>query len=103
MLRQNFARRFAQAHGADGEDGKGGVKDHSDGARLPKPHELVPDCNLPRPNAVVCGIRSAGENRKMSLDLSLRSTLTGEMTAEPKTEKAGFTINVLVRIGDELA
>lgn len=40
---------------------------------------------------------------KEPLDLSLRSTLTGEMTAEPKTEKAGFTINVLVRIGDELA
>ena len=40
---------------------------------------------------------------KEPLDLSLRSTLTGEMTAEPKAEKAGFTINMLVRVGDELA
>ena len=37
------------------------------------------------------------------LDLSPRSTLTGELTAERKTEKAGFTLNVLLRFNDETA
>lgn len=37
------------------------------------------------------------------LDLNPRSTLTGEVTADLKTEKAGFTLNILVRAADEPA
>ena len=37
------------------------------------------------------------------MDLSLRSTISGEMTAERKTEKAEFTINVLLRAANEPA
>jgi hypothetical protein len=40
---------------------------------------------------------------KQPLDLSLKSTITGEMTAERKTEKAEFTINVLLRAAHEPA
>ncbi len=40
---------------------------------------------------------------KEPLDLNLQSTLSGELTAERKTEKAGFTINVLLRVADEPA
>jgi len=40
---------------------------------------------------------------KEPLDLNPRSTLTGEVTADLKTEKAGFTLNILVRASDEPA
>lgn len=40
---------------------------------------------------------------KEPLDLSPRSTLTGEVTANLKTGTAGFTLNILVRAADEPA
>ena len=40
---------------------------------------------------------------KEPLDLRLQSTITGEMTAERKTEKAEFRINVLLRATNESA
>ena len=41
--------------------------------------------------------------RKEPLDVSPQSTLTGEMTPNLKTDKAAFTINVLLRVTHEPA
>ena len=41
--------------------------------------------------------------RKEPLDVSPQSTLTGEMTPDLKADKAGFTINVLLRVNHEPA
>jgi hypothetical protein len=41
--------------------------------------------------------------RKEPLDVSLQSTLTGEITPQMATGKAGFTINVLLRVRNESA